>query len=78
MTKPLTIWVEPEQFSAALDALPGIDLVAFGPDMGYPAEPDLIMSHRARFFDPEWWSDPKLVEAALKRARVEKRKKVKK
>jgi hypothetical protein len=32
--------------------------------------PDLVLSARASFFDPSWWDDPRLVEAALRRVRV--------
>lgn len=37
----------------------------------------MILSRYASYFDPAWWDDPRLVEAALKRVRLEAKKKKK-
>jgi len=74
--KALVIWVDAELEEAARAALP--DHVIEPHVRLLPLGPDLIMSTKARYFEPDWWADPKLVEAALKRARAEKRKKGKK
>lgn len=74
MTKPLTIWVDVEQLDPATTALSGHQVLP----VDWTTGPDLILSTKARYFEPEWFEDPKLVEAALKRARAEKRKKGKK
>ncbi len=78
MTKPLTIWVDDDISEATLMAAFGGHEVEGVIGHGDTSVPDLILSTKARYFEPEWFSDPKLVEAALKRARAEKRKKVKK
>lgn len=71
MTKALTIWVDTGALKQATEALVGHDVLTTLHMSDTP--PDLILSEKARYFDPDWYSDPKLVEAALKRARAEKR-----
>lgn len=78
VTKALTIHVDGESLDAAFAALPGQNIHHAGCCECIEGAPDLILSTKARYFEPEWWSDPKLVEAALKRARAEKRKRGKK
>jgi len=67
---PLLILVDGEVLShPAVQAL-----IAKGHAVAACGLADLVLSKNARYFEPEWWDDPKQVEVALKRARVEKRK----
>lgn len=70
MAAKLTLLVDKESFEAAQQAVGDKhDLVAIEYDAG-----TCVLSSHASFFPLEWWGDAKLVEAALKRARAEKRK----
>jgi hypothetical protein len=74
MPSPVVVYVDRESEAAARAALGDkVDIQVL--DL---AEGVMVLSQRAGYFDPGWWGDPRLVEVALKRARAEKRKKVKK
>jgi hypothetical protein len=68
--KKLTVWVDEANREKAGRLLPE-SVEVFSTD-AWPAT-HIILSEYAHYFADEWWDDPKLVEAALKRARTEKK-----
>jgi hypothetical protein len=68
--KKLTVWVDEANREKAGKLLPE-SVEVFSTD-AWPAT-DIVLSKRAHYFADEWWDDPKLIEAALKRARAGRR-----
>jgi len=68
-TKKLSILVDRKSLTH-----PAVQALQEKYEIGVLGGTETILSQYASYFDPAWWDDPRLVEAALKRVRAEKRK----
>lgn len=74
MEPPVIVWVEPGQYEAAKAALGDDAVVQTLPCPSQEAMPDLILSPRARYWDPAWYTDSGMVKVAVKSVSKPKRK----